>query len=438
MSLYKILNDVHKKLIIQLGESMYNHLNIHKYSDEEVLDLFSKDVNIQDKLNQQFNLGKLSSKSEIDHYKNLYESSLKQSSELKSNFDCFYEKKFKELESQLIEKTKIIETLVTSNQTQYERGLERGNEFNLYLLDEQKKQLQDKNELIDVYRPQTFENTKEKGDVVENMISDDFVRKIDRMAYVTDTSDVKGSGDRIVVFPDYKMMIECKHKTSIKKSDIEQFCDHYNTDFLTNLYDVALFISYSCEYVLGKGSFNIEQRDDKIIGYLGLQPDISQNQKSLIMSYFLSMIHDIRKTNFQSNNKQKNIHDCLYKSILEIYNDILHIEKYEIPLMDSIQTKYTSKKHTLQDYIIQFEYYNIPIPLEIQSINGTEEIFIDKLIQKINKPDYIIPKQNWKKILTEEYNLDVFYQKFLNKKGITRDKIVERYNDINKKNKIID
>ena len=76
--------------------------------------------------------------------------------------------------------------------------------------------------------------------------------------------------------------------------------------------------------------------------------------------------------------------------------------------------------------------------MEIHYINGTELIFIDKLIKKINKPDFIIPKQNWKKVLIDEFNLDEFYQTLLNKKGMTRDKILHRYNDINNKHKIID
>lgn len=436
MTLYNSVNETHRKLIIQLGESMYKFLNIAHYSDQEILDLLSREEDIQKKLDDQFLLGKQSSKGEIDHYKYLYEESLKQASTCKSSMESFYETKFKQLESQLSEKHRQIETLIESNQSNYERGLQKGNEFNLSLIDEQKKQLQDKSELIDMYRPQTFDNMKQKGDLVENIVSDEFVRNIDRLAYVTDTSDIKGSGDRIVVFPDYKMMIECKHKTSIQKSDIEQFCDHYTTDFRNNLYDVALFISYSCEYVLGKGSFCIEQKDNTIVGYLGLQPDSSPTQKSLIMSYFLSMIHDIRKTNFQSSSQKKHVHEYLYKSILDVYNDILHIEKYELPLIESIQTKYTSKKQTLQEYILECESSNTPIPLEIQSIHGTEELFIDKLVGKM-KEDCHIPKQNWKQYLIDTLQLDEFYKKLLHKRGMTRERIIQRYQTMNQKKMII-
>ena len=63
------------------------------------------------------------------------------------------------------------------------------------------------------------------------------------------------------------------------------------------------------------------------------------------------------------------------------------------------------KKKKLNEYIIKFDENNIPLPLELQSINGTEDIFINKLINKINIIDYIIPKQNWRKTLISDYNL---------------------------------
>ena len=73
MTLYNSVNETHRKLIVQFGESMYKFLNIAHYSDQEILDLLSREEDIQKKLDDQFLLGKQSSKGEIDHYKYLYE-----------------------------------------------------------------------------------------------------------------------------------------------------------------------------------------------------------------------------------------------------------------------------------------------------------------------------------------------------------------------------
>ena len=65
-----------------------------------------------------------------------------------------------------------------------------------------------------------------------------------------------------------------KNKGVIHKSDIEQFKDHYTNDMNSKKYEVALFISYNCEYILGKGIFKIEEYNGYIIGYFGLPSDI--------------------------------------------------------------------------------------------------------------------------------------------------------------------
>ena len=165
--------------------------------------------------------------------------------------------------------------MVHKNQSEFERGIERGTELQQTIISEQKSHLEDKQKLLEVYQPKHYQSMKEKGDQFEDKISNELVRQIDRLAYVTDTSDIKGSGDRIIVFPTYKMMTECKNKQTIKKSDIEQFCDHYETDFQNELYQVALFLSFTCEYIVGKGHLVIEPNRDKLVGYLGMNPDAS-------------------------------------------------------------------------------------------------------------------------------------------------------------------
>tara|TARA_Y100000389_G_scaffold150259_1_gene149812 strand:+ start:8637 stop:9953 length:1317 start_codon:yes stop_codon:yes gene_type:complete len=438
MGIYDKVDDKQKEIIIKFGEVVYTLLGLHEKTEKDIINMLNDTIDIKEKIKEAFTHGKNINIEEIDYYKFRITELEEKNKLMKIDIETPYIDNINELRQEIKHKEELLHQTILLNQENYDKGLNEGKNYNNLLVEEKNIQIKDKDELIELYRPKKYDNMKEKGDEVENIISDSLVRNIDRMAYIHDTSDIRGSGDRIIIFPDYKMMIECKNKGVIHKSDIEQFKDHYTNDMNSKKYEIALFISYNCEYILGKGSFKIEEYNGYIIGYLGLSSDICKDQKESMILYFLTLINDMFKQNTMDISINENLQDHLLKSILEVYNDILIIEKHELPLIESIQSKYEHKKNKLQEYIINFEENDIPIPLEIHSINGTELIFIDKLIKKIDKPDFIIPKQNWKKILIEEFNLDEFYQKFLNKKGITRDKIVERYNDINNKHKIID
>lgn len=438
MGIYDNVNEIHKSIIIKFGETIYSSLGLHNKTDDDIIKYMNEPNDFKGKIKESFIMGKTIGCEELEHYKNKIKDLENDIYNIKNDEELKYAKYINELKEHNQIKEDKIQEFIKLNQDIYHKGLQEGKQYNNMLLEEKNKQIIDKDELIELYRPKIYDNMKVKGDEVENIICDSFVRQIDRMAYVNDTSDIKGSGDRIITFSDYKMMIECKNKKVITKADIEQFKDHYTTDFIDKKYDVALFLSYNCQYILGKGSFKIEKQGNNIIGYIGISEDVSVEQKENIILYFVTIINDMFNQNLKSNHKYENYQDHLLKSVLEIYNDILTIEKYELPYIDIINQKYENKKKKLNEYIIKFDENNIPLPLELQSINGTEDIFINKLINKINIIDYIIPKQNWRKTLISDYNLDEFYIKLLNKKGITREKIVEKYNEIYNKNNIID
>lgn len=415
MGIYDKVDSENKKIIIKFGEIIYTHLKLHEKNDSEIKDFFTNDYDIRKKIDQAFESGKKLNSVELNSYKTSYQQLQNEQYQKENQLRNLYEKKIENL------------------QNEYQKGFEQGKQYNSIALSEKQIQLDLANKLIEEYKPKQYENMKEKGDFVENIISDTLVRKIDRNSYVFDTSDIKGSGDRIVVFPNYKMMIECKNKTSIKKSDIEQFKDHYVNDFKNNKYDVSVFISYNCEHILGKGCFKIEKHDNNIVGYLGINKNSSDKSKENIVEYFLCFVNDIYNSNFSSDKSSDDVREIVVKSILEINNDILTIEKYELPLIENIREKYENKKFKLNKLISEFNLYNIPIPLEIQKSECTENIFIDKITEKMND-DYCINKQNWKKQIISDLNLDEFYCNFLNKRGITRDKILKSFNETKNKN----
>lgn len=410
MTTYDNVNDKHKKLIIKFGEIIYNQLEIYRYKD---IDSFIKnDDNINEKIKKSFDDGINMNKLQNEKYE----------TKIKENEDEYFAK-IDLLNKSIKEKDDLIIDAINNYQIYYQKGLEEGKLTNKSLLDEKEIQLTDKNELLELYRPKIYNNMKEKGDEVENIINDELIRKINRLAYTIDTSDIWGSGDRILNFPDYKMMVECKNKGTIKKSDIEQFKEHYMSDFNENKYDIALFLSYSCEYILGIGTFKIEDYNGKLVCYIGINDSVNDKNKECIIEYYITMINDLYLSNIKTDPNKERLEDHLLTGILDIYNDILIIEKYELPYIDIINQKYEKKKLKINNYINILENNNIPIPIEIQSIHGNDELFINKLIIKLKQQNKTyIPKQNWKQFLIDNLKLDQFYIKFLNKKGITRDK----------------
>ena len=428
MTLYETVTPIHQSYIIRLGEIVYERLQLHKTTDDELIQMFSRTEDVQERIDHAFNSGKAIGSLETETYKQMYETVLQQKHQSEESIKQAYETKLDDYRTKY-------ETMVHKNQSEFERGIERGTELQQTIISEQKSHLEDKQKLLEVYQPKHYQSMKEKGDQFEDKISNELVRQIDRLAYVTDTSDIKGSGDRIIVFPTYKMMIECKNKQTIKKSDIEQFCDHYETDFQNELYQVALFLSFTCEYIVGKGHLVIEPNRDKLVGYLGMNPDMSDSSKESLILYFLSTVHDIQKQTCPVDFKidwKKTYQD----SIIDIHNDILYLEKYELPLVESIQKKHKRKQDKLQEWITLFEQVKLPLPLEIQSNLGTEDIFIDKLIKQFDS-NLTVPKLNWKQYLIDTCSLDEFYQKFLHRKGMTRERILTRFRELHKKQWIL-
>lgn len=433
MSIYEKVNEEQKKMIIKFGEIIYLYLNFEQKSEDDIIKMFTSDVDLKKEIQKAFESGESISELKLNHLKKENEILELNYNNYKINLEEKFNSKILELEQNIKDKSNTINDLIINNQSSYEKGLNEGKQYNQLILNERDKLLDEKEKLIEVYKPRQYENMKEKGDYVENIISDELVRNINKLSYVIDTSDVKGSGDKIIVFPNYKLMVECKNKTTIKKSDIEQFKDHYTTDFKENKYNASIFISYNCEYILGKGSFKIEEYSNNIIGYLGLQTDMSDKSKQEIIKYYLSIIDDIYTNKYIEIKKNKTFEDYLVKCIININDDILSIEKHELPLIENINNKYKTKKLKLIELINDFEKYDIPIPLEIQYINSTNDIFIKKIVELMDD-DYIIIKSNWKKKIIEDLKLNEFYKKFINKKGITRDKLLKRFNEIKQKN----
>ena len=49
---------------------------------------------------------------------------------------------------------------------------------------------------------------------------------------------------------------------------------------------MALFLSFSCDSIVGKGSFSVEYIQSNIVGYIGLPEKVTSKLKLSIIVYF--------------------------------------------------------------------------------------------------------------------------------------------------------
>ena len=223
MGIYESCNDFHRTIIIQLGEIIYTNFKLNERTDEDILELINKD------------------NSDME---DIFDS-------LKSNF----EKTYCEKNNEIIE-------LQRKSHENYLNGFEEGKRVYSLLVDEKQKQIEEKDKQIEKIKPKEHLNTNQKGDEFEDMITTKLIQKIDRFGYVGDTSRIKRSGDRICIFNDFKVMIECKNKNCITKQDIEQFKDHYIEDMKLNKYQISIMLAYGTNNIIEKGSWRIERYND--------------------------------------------------------------------------------------------------------------------------------------------------------------------------------
>jgi hypothetical protein len=194
-----------------------------------------------------------------------------------------------------------------------------------------------------------------------------------------------------------------------------------------NKYEIAIMLAYGTKNIIEKGSWNIERyQDNNVIGYLTISKDYKKEHVEKIIITFIEQIIDYYRS-LKIKNEYTDETELLYNMLNDINRDILHIEKYELKQIENIQKRYQEKKLLFQSYIEQCEIKNIAIPIELQTSTISTDIFMNKLFIKISSInlDYM-PKIKWKNWLKEKLQLDDFYVELLNKKGITRDYIINK------------
>ena len=186
-------------------------------------------------------------------------------------------------------------------------------------------------------------------------------------------------------------------------------------------------LAYSTNNIIEKGSWRIERYlDNNVVGYLTISKDYKREQVEQIIITFIEQVIDYYGS-LKAKKETIDENELMYTMLNDIHWDIIHIEKYELKQIENIQNRYKEKQKLFQKYIEQCEIKNIPIPIELQTSTISIDIFMNKLMDKISSInlDYM-PKLKWKQWLIDKLELDDFYKNLLNKKGITRDYIMNK------------
>ena len=400
------LNNEVKNIIINFGCSVFEYLRLNELNEEEIIMKYSSSFE-KNKLEEHF-------KKKEELLNNIQHDRDKQTEERINSMRDKYENRIEELYSKndslqndINNKVDEIVNAHITNNDKYHK-LERDK---LLLEVNHTKEYNDIYKLIEdkLCDNTNFSNTNEQGDYTEK-IFDDIVKvdglKYDEDAKIIDTSDIPGSGDRIIQFSNgFRLMIEIKNKNTIEKSDIEEFEKHYKKDFDEKKIDGALFFSYRtpqipniCTAIIPKYFNNGE------VIYYGLKKELPYLEKKEKIYDSINEIY-IRSLNKNKNadNNIENVH--IYNDRLQDlnemklhYTDILKVNKKDIITitgkLKSIDTKLNQTYRDIQNN-------NIPVDKNLLD----ERIYKKNMIEKIKewkKKSDNGDKKNWKSFYKEE------------------------------------
>jgi len=392
-----------QKVIISLGEALFNHLGFNELSEEEIL--------------IKYNRG-----SSIELIRSNYEDTIKQ---LQENNDetiqatkKMYTGIIDDLEKKISMNDKIMERKILDAMESKEEYFKLEKK-NLEIEIEKLKENQDVKDMIEerFCDKKDFKNPTEQGDYAEKVF-DSIVEKglpFDNKARIEDTSGDGGSGDRIIKFGNgIVLMVEVKNKDIIKKSDIDEFEGHYTKDFKENKIDCAMFCSYRTPTIPNrcKAVVNRYFENDKVV-YFGVNDNLTPIEKK---EKFLQSIEEvyIKLSDKKENDKVKetvnnvnNIYNLHLKDLKE--QKVFHTEKVKDSEKDN---KYHSGKLSEIDKRLNLLYRDIQNnKIEIDKTLLDDKLYKVQLIERVKEwreKSENGMKKDWKKFMKKEVDMSEY------------------------------
>jgi len=286
--------------------------------------------------------------------------------------------------------------------------------------EELKKDKMNQQKALDTWIGQRkFSNNTEQGNVGEK-IMDDVVNhglSFDKRATIEDSSQVGGSGDRIIKFnTGDNCMVEVKKKGVVTKEDMDQFNTHVKKDFEENKCQMGLFVSLETQQIPKIGNSPILHFENNV-GYIGLHSGLTIDEKKLRIE---NALHEMYERFMNDKKKGETIEkdDNIYNELLEIR--ITKKEECESKVK-TISNKLEIAEKQLM--ISKQELNKLHKKILKNKINVNEKyidenMYIDDLIERIKTFTFSekLKKQTFKKIIIKEMNLNAIESKFINKK----------------------
>ena len=432
--LYNTLSEGCQRIIRNFGCEIFIQLGLNKLSNDEIMAKYNyhDDGNsLKDTYENRIDILKQTHEQFLHENKETF----KQQMEMKEETILQLQNKTKELLSSMEET--ITMKVHNEKQSANERNLLQTEiyEGKLSTLMEKINGLENENKALktitdNLTDKKDFNNPTEQGNYTEKVF-DVIIQEglsFDTKATIEDTSQTGGSGDRIITFGNAsKLMIEVKNKDTIKKSDMDEFKNHYEKDFEQKKVDCVLFFSNRTQQIPGKGKTIIPLYDEKNIIYYGVDDSLTPIEKK---HRIISCLHEI----YEKMTENKETTTEIKEEDNEIYNQ--HLKKlkndkkeYEQKIKNSEKKKVDYEKLLNEN---ERELAQLYKKICIHKINVDtslldDNVYAQRLIELIKgwamTNTITFHKKDWRKQVIEGMNMNTYDSKIVKSKRITLEKL---------------
>ena len=444
--IYNNASEEIKKIIINLGSSLFSHLKLNELSEDDIIMKYKTldNVNVKEFYEEQIDLLKNEMettknyhKEEIKNIHTSYKGQLNSEKTISNDTIVGFKNKIRNLKTEMESyENESKMRLRKEYEERYEERIEQLKELHKLELGNKDGIIKEKvnelnvqynhvNPLLDkLTEKKEFKNSTEQGNYGEGLI-DEIVKAglpFDTKAYPEDSSQIGGSGDRIIRFDNgFVLMVEVKNEKTINKGDREQFQEHSKKDFEEKKCDVSLFLSLRSQQIPKVGKTIIPIYDNKMV-YCGLDDNLSLLEKKYKI---ISCIEEIylrfnEKKEPQTNPMNDNI--SIYNHCLENLNNQKNDCETIIKNNEKNLEEYRRKRIHINKKLNQIyrEIQNKDIKIDEKLIDDKLYIqdFINRIKQWKEEKEIIFRKEFRKKVI-DEMNLSELDKTMIKKIKLT-------------------
>ena len=403
-----------RNIIIHLGTNVFYKLGFDKLRDEEILKTYSMTndtANIEEMLHKSF-------ENEKNIYKSRENNLKKQNESLQSSIIILEEQKNTLRE----EMDKRIKNEIDKSKEYYDSKLHEKDKYIESLSRDIKLQTIIEENFLE---KKEFSHSTAQGDYVEKMF-DEIVNNglpYDDKAFIEDTSNIGGSGDRLIIFSNgFRLLIEVKNKGTIQKDDIVDFQRHYIKDFEENKIDKALFFSFRTPQIpsVCKAICPQYKENNKVI-YYGLTENQTVDEKKARIYECIEEIYRKHLLEKENDKKEEDYHSSnVYEMYLEdlINNKLSVTNKLKINEKDKneLTKELTNINKKINELHLDIQMKNITVRGDLLDDSIYKACLISRIMKWKEDNKITFHKSKWREQIRKGIILTTYDDKILSKK----------------------